>query len=145
MNGYPYAEMFRHFSAHIHQPQSVLLTIGYKFQDTHINRLIYQALSIPSFVLIIVTPTVIAPAGGAAPGPLNEVWRLIQMASKRILVITGGQKDETGSYVGGAGTLQDFSTLWLPDITELTVEANARREARSALLPLQTPESKDAN
>jgi hypothetical protein len=145
MNGYPYAEMFRHFSAHIHQPQSVLLTIGYKFQDSHINRLIYQALSIPSFVLIVVTPRIPVPAKGAAPGPLNEIWRLTQMGSKRILVITGGEKDETGSYVRGAGTLQEFSTVWLPDITELAVEANARREARSALLPLQTPESKDAD
>ena len=56
MNGYPYSEMFRHFSTHIHQPQSVLICIGYAFQDSHVNRLIYQALTIPSFVLIVVSP-----------------------------------------------------------------------------------------
>jgi hypothetical protein len=145
MNGYPYAEMFRHFSAHIHQPQSVLLCIGYKFQDSHINRLIYQALSIPSFVLIIVTPQVAVPAEGTTAGPLHEIWRLTQMNSKRILVVTGGEKDQNGLYVRGAGTLQDFSTVWLPDITELAVEANARQEARNALLPLQQPESSDAD
>jgi len=122
-----------------------LLSVGYKFQDSHINRLIYQALSIPSFVLIIVTPQVMGPAEGAANGPLHEVWRLTQMNSKRILVITGGEKDQNGLYVRGAGTLQEFSTIWLPDITELAVEANARQEARNALLPLQQPESGDAD
>jgi len=145
MNGYPYAEMFRHFSAHIHQPQSVLLAIGYKFQDSHINRLIYQALSIPSFVLIVVTPQVAAPPGGMTPGPEHEIWRLTQMNSKRIVVITGGEKDVNGQYIQGAGTLQEFSTIWLPDITELAVEANAREEARAALLPIQPPESADAD
>lgn len=141
MNGYPYSEMFRHFSSHINQPQSVLFSIGYSFQDAHINRLIYQALSIPSFVLIIVVPGISAPTDGENPSPAQEVWRLINtVKSKRILVITGGQKDASGQYVSGAGTLQDFSSLWMPDIRELTVEANARDEARSALAPLIPPQ-----
>jgi hypothetical protein len=120
MNGYPYSEMFRHFSTHIQQPQSVLISIGYGFQDGHVNRLIYQALTIPSFVLIIVTPSL-----GS-----DEIRRLNDLNSKRILILTGAEKDGTGSYVSGAGTMQDFSTVWLPDITELNVEANAREEAR---------------
>jgi len=136
MNGYPYAEMFRHFSAHIHQPQSALLTIGYRFQDDHINRLIYQALSIPSFVLIIVTPSISAPVDEEHPEPQHELWRLVHhVKSKRILVITGGEKDN-GQYVRGAGTLQEFSTTWLPDISELNVEAHAREETAKALMPL---------
>ncbi len=140
MNGYPYSEMFRHFSAHIHQPQSVLLTMGYRFQDTHVNRLIYQALSIPSFVLIIVTPELVAPNAGEPLGPQHEIWRLNNIGSKRILVVTGGQKDGSGSYTQGAGTLQEFSTKWLPDITELSVEANARGEVRKAFPPSDPPE-----
>lgn len=139
MHGYPYAEMFRHFSAHIHQPQSALITIGYRFQDDHINRLIYQALSIPSFVLIIVTPTISAPSDPNNPGE-HEIWRLIHhVRSRRILVITGGEKDGTGIYVRGAGTLQEFSTVWLPDIRELAVEAEARDEARKAIGPQEPP------
>ncbi len=130
MNGYPYSEMFRHFSSHIHQPQSVLITVGYSFQDSHINRLIYQALSIPSFVLIVVTPEVAAPEVGKAPSPAHEIYRLKELKSKRILIVTGSEKDEAGNYVAGAGTMQDFSTKWLPDITELNVEASAREEVR---------------
>jgi hypothetical protein len=139
MNGYPYSEMFRHFSAHIHQPQSVLLTIGYRFQDGHINRLIYQALSIPSFVLIIVTPQLASPNAAESIGSSHEIWRLNEIGSKRILVITGGEKDGTGNYTQGAGTLQEFSTKWLPDITELNTEASAREEVRKAFPPAPPP------
>lgn len=50
----PYSELFRQFSRAIIQQQSVLFCIGYSFYDEHINDIIYQALSIPSFTLIIV-------------------------------------------------------------------------------------------
>ena len=120
MNGYPYSEMFRHFSTHIHQPQSVLISIGYAFQDNHVNRLIYQALRIPSFVLIVVTPEL----SNAELAGLNS------LRSKRILILTGAQKDPVGNYVRGAGTMQDFSTMWMPDITELNVESSAREEVK---------------
>jgi hypothetical protein len=132
MNGYPYSEMLRHFSSHIHQPQSVLITIGYSFQDSHINRLIYQALSVPSFVLIIVTPQV-----------SDEMLRLKELNSKRIIIVTGSERDASGNYVGGAGTMQDFSTIWLPDITELNVEASAREEVRK--LFQEAPPSEENN
>jgi hypothetical protein len=135
MNGYPYSEMFRHFSAQIHQPQSVLIAIGYRFQDSHINRLIYQALSIPSFVLIIVVPQLVVPKGGEALEDQHAIWRLIQLGSKRIVVIVGGQKDADGKYTSGAGTLQGFSTNWMPDISELNVEANAREEVAKLFGP----------
>lgn len=143
MNGYPYSEMFRHFSAQIHQPQSVLLTLGYKFGDTHINRLIYQALSIPSFVLIIVTPTVSEPTDPAALTEEHEIWRLLKsVQSNRILVISGAQPGPAGGYLGGAGTLQEFSTRWMPDIQELNMEKEARRETRAALGVAETPSVK---
>lgn len=136
IHGYPYAEMFRHFSASIHQPQTALITIGYRFADEHINRLIYQALTIPSFTLIIVIPSIDAPPDTTAPGAEHEIWRLVNsVASNRILVITGGQTDTNGQYVSGVGTIQGFSTL-LPDIAELNVERKAREETISALAPL---------
>lgn len=49
----PYSEMFRQFSKVITQPQSVLICLGYSFNDEHVNDIIRQALSIPSFTLII--------------------------------------------------------------------------------------------
>lgn len=134
MNGYPYSEMFRHFASLIHQAQSVLFTIGYSFSDDHINRIIYQALSIPSFVLVIVLPTFSVPQPGIEPGREHEVWRLInRVSSKRIVVITGGLSESGKGYVSGAGTLRDFSKQWMPDISELDIEAKVRDEVKRAL------------
>lgn len=45
---YPYAPMFRDFSAAIARPQSVLFTYGYGYGDGHINRVIEEMLSIPN-------------------------------------------------------------------------------------------------
>lgn len=50
----PYSELFRQFASTISQSQSVLITIGYSFGDDHFNDIIYQALSNPTFTLIIV-------------------------------------------------------------------------------------------
>jgi len=132
MHGYPYSEMFRHFAAQIHQPQSVLFTIGYAFNDDHLNRLIYQALSIPSFVLVIVLPAIAEPNDPTAPTAAHEVWRLIhKVASKRILVLTGGVR-EGALYTKGLGTLQGFATEWLPDVKELAIQAKVSEEVQQA-------------
>ena len=51
--GTPYSDLFREFQKRIAQNQSVLVTMGYSFADEHINNLIYQALTIPTFRLVI--------------------------------------------------------------------------------------------
>ena len=53
--GSPYSDLFREFQGRVVQEQSILIVIGYSFGDEHINRIIYQALTIPSFRLIIFT------------------------------------------------------------------------------------------
>ena len=50
---YPYAELFRDFSAAICRPNSVLVTYGYGFGDDHINRVIRDMLTIPSTHLLV--------------------------------------------------------------------------------------------
>jgi len=50
----PYSELFRQFASTITQSQSVLVTVGYSFADEHFNDIIFQALSNPTFTLIIV-------------------------------------------------------------------------------------------
>lgn len=51
---YPYAELFRDFSAAICQPNSVIITYGYGFGDSHINRVIEDMLTIPSTHLVVI-------------------------------------------------------------------------------------------
>lgn len=137
MHGYPYSEMFRHFSSQIHQPQSVLFTMGYSFADDHVNRIIYQALTIPSFSLVIVLPTISEPAAGAKLEPWHEVHRLIKhVNSKRILVIAGGVWDDAKkSYVSGAGTFKEFANRWMPDLQEMAIEERVKGEAERAVSP----------
>lgn len=49
----PYSDMFREFQNKVVQEQSVLVTLGYSFGDEHVNNIIYQALTIPTFRLVI--------------------------------------------------------------------------------------------
>jgi hypothetical protein len=53
--GFPYSEMFRRFATTVQQPQNVLVCYGYGFGDQHVNRVIYNALSISTFQLVVVS------------------------------------------------------------------------------------------
>lgn len=88
----PYSELFRHFACCISQPQSVLFTVGYSFCDEHFNDIIYQALSNPSFTLIIVD------LKGCAKSV--EIKRLRDLNDPRIIIIEG-------DYLGDFLTLAD--------------------------------------
>lgn len=50
--GSPYADMFREFQRQVIQDQSVLVILGFSFGDEHVNNLIFQGLSLPSFRLV---------------------------------------------------------------------------------------------
>lgn len=52
---FPYAELFREFSTSICRPNSVIVTYGYGFGDSHINRIIADMLTIPSTHLVIIS------------------------------------------------------------------------------------------
>ena len=55
--GSPYADLFREFQKRITQKQSILVTMGFSFGDEHINNIIFQALTIPSFRLVVFSDT----------------------------------------------------------------------------------------
>lgn len=52
---YPYAELFRDFSAALCRPNSTLFTYGYGFGDDHINRVIADMLTLPSTHLAVMS------------------------------------------------------------------------------------------
>lgn len=52
---YPYAELFRDYSAALCRPNSTLVTYGYGFGDDHVNRVIADMLTIPSTHLVIIS------------------------------------------------------------------------------------------
>ncbi|WP_299779207.1 SIR2 family protein [uncultured Formosa sp.] len=76
----PYSELFRQFASTITQSQSVLLTVGYSFGDEHFNDIIYQALSNPTFTLIVVD----------FQGTQNEyIKKLKDLNDPRIIILEG--------------------------------------------------------
>jgi len=52
---FPYSELFRDFSSAVCRPNSVIVTFGYGFGDSHINRVIKDMLTIPSTHLVIIS------------------------------------------------------------------------------------------
>lgn len=111
---FPYSDLFRRFSYAIAQPQSVLITIGYSFADEHVNRLIYQALTIPSFTLLIIDPEAVKN---------EEVKRLMALEDSRIYIISGWD----------IGTFEGFTKKLLPDIKELEIHEKSAKSARRML------------
>jgi hypothetical protein len=77
--GSPYADLFREFQSRIVREQSVLITAGFAFGDEHLNNIIYQALTIPTFRLIIF----------ADPDSPGEVAKLRALNDPRIWIIGG--------------------------------------------------------
>jgi len=52
---YPYSELFRDFSSAICRPNTSVITYGYGFGDSHINRILEDMLTIPSTHLVIIS------------------------------------------------------------------------------------------
>lgn len=87
--GSPYADLFREFQSRIVREQSVLITAGYAFGDEHLNNIIYQALTIPTFRLVIF----------AAPDTAGEIAKLRALRDPRIWIIGGnGPSDGTRAH-----------------------------------------------
>lgn len=98
---FPYSELFRQFAATISQSQSVLVTYGYSFSDEHINDIIYQALTIPSFTLIIIDYN-----GTKAS---EEIKKLKELNDPRVIILQGEQ----------LGSFSFFVEELLPDLIEM--------------------------
>jgi hypothetical protein len=78
--GYPYSDLFREFQHRTVRDQSVLFVIGYSFGDEHINNIIFQALTIPTFRLIAL----------CSPDSGGVIERLRALNDPRIWLIGGG-------------------------------------------------------
>lgn len=89
--GSPYSDLFREFQKRIAQNQSVLVTMGFSFGDEHINNLIYQALTIPTFRLVIFSDLEYYSSDGKVIAREN-IKRLKDLNDPRIWII-GSNKE----------------------------------------------------
>jgi len=106
--GFPYSELIRRFANIIQQPQSVLITIGYSFNDEHINRIIWEAFSIPSFNLVIV---------GYSKNGIEKIMNKFDEMETRV------------TFIGGKpfGDFKNFVERVLPDYTQMEIEERIKR------------------
>ena len=82
--GSPYADLFREFQSRIVRDQSVLFVIGYSFNDTHVNSIIFQALTVPTFRLIAFVQ----------PSEDGVIQQLKELDDPRVWLIGGNGPEE---------------------------------------------------
>lgn len=111
----PYSELIRQFSCAISQPQSVLFAIGYSFCDEHFNDIIYQALSNPSFTLIIVN--------FQKSEKSVEIKRLRDLKDPRIIILEG---NDLGDFL-------TFSTELMPNFSDASSSEEVTKTLESLL------------
>lgn len=100
--GSPYSDLFREFQRKLMSNNNILVTIGYSFSDEHINNLIFQAFTIPSFRLIVI----------GEPKSGSEIEKLKNLNDSRIWIIGG--KNEDGNKIH---YFKDFVKYAMPDLT----------------------------
>ncbi|HXA17102.1 MAG TPA: SIR2 family protein [Thermoanaerobaculia bacterium] len=116
---YPYAELFRDFSAATCRPNSTLVTYGYGFGDDHLNRVIEHMMSLPSTHLVIIS-------FDGASGRIERFFERVGRPAQISLLI--------GSHFGALATLVE-KYLPKPAIDRITfkmAELRARRGAAGA-------------
>jgi hypothetical protein len=104
--GSPYSDLFREFQKKLMQNNNILVTIGYSFSDEHINNLIFQAFTIPSFRLIVI----------GEPTEKNAIGKLFELNDSRIWIIGEKWPDGKGDYIP-LYFFKNFVEQILPDLT----------------------------
>ncbi len=75
----PYSDLMRNMQQSLMKNNSILVTLGYSFSDDHINRIILNMLSVPSFRLVVL-------------GSGTNIEKLISVNDSRIWVINSEDK-----------------------------------------------------
>ncbi len=122
--GSPYSDLFREFQSQIVREQSVLFVIGYAFGDEHVNNIIYQALTIPTFKLVIFAPP---DAGG-------DIEKLRTLNDPRVCLIGGDGPDEKRK----AHHFDTFVEQFMPQLPSDRIDA-AVTKVLSTLLRSKVP------
>ena len=116
--GSPYSDLFREFQKKLMQNNNVLITLGYSFSDEHINNLIYQAFTIPSFRLIV-----LADKKGS-----KEIEKLKSLNDPRIWIIGGELEDSNKLHY-----FKEFTDNILPDLSNDEIDNKIENAIKTLL------------
>lgn len=121
--GSPYSDLFREFQSRVVREQSILFTMGYAFGDEHINNIVYQALTIPTFRLVIFADPAKPPA---------SISKLIALEDPRIWVIGG--KAPSGS--GKAHYFDNIVEHFMPELPNERISDAVEKVVRDLIMPV---------
>lgn len=116
--GSPYSDLFREFQKKLMRNNNILITLGYSFSDEHINNLIYQAFTIPSFRLIIL----------GDPEKSSEINTLKNLDDPRIWII-GGETEKGDKLHYFKGFVENI----LPDMTNDEIDDTIERAIKTLI------------
>lgn len=111
----PYSDLFREFQKKIMQDKTVLVVVGYSFSDEHINNLIYQALTIPTFRLVVFQDV-----------EKEKIKQLKNLNDPRIWIIGGEDTEGSKAYY-----FDYVVKNILPDIEEEKIEESIDKVLKS--------------
>jgi hypothetical protein len=111
--GAPYSDMFREFQNKIVRDQSVLFVVGYGFGDQHVNNIIFQALTVPTFRLVALV----------SPSTSGIVQKLRELRDPRVWLI-GGDGDVSSRK---AHYFETFVEKFMPEPPGNKVESAVAR------------------
>lgn len=114
--GSPYSDLFREFQRKLMSNNNILVTIGYSFSDEHINNLIFQAFTIPSFRLIVI----------GEPKSGSEIEKLKNLNDSRIWIIGG--EDNEGNKIH---YFENFVKYAMPDLTAEDLDKKMEQTLRN--------------
>ena len=116
--GSPYSDLFREFQKKLMQNNNVLITLGYSFNDEHINNLIYQAFTIPSFRLIVLGDQKAS----------KDIEKLQSLDDPRIWIIGGELEDKSKLHY-----FKGFVQKILPDLSNDEIDNKIENAIRKLL------------
>jgi hypothetical protein len=119
--GSPYSDLFREFQSRVVREQSVLVSVGYSFSDEHVNNIIYQALTIPTFKLIVFAP----------PDATGELAKLKALNDPRVWLIGG----EGSSPARKAHFFDTFVEEFMPQLPSDRIDAAVSKVLSNLLNP----------
>lgn len=109
----PYSDLFREFQSRLLQEQNVLICLGYSFGDEHVNNIIFRALTIPTFRLIIL----------ADPNDISNenICKLQELNDPRIWII-GGELEVDNESSNQLHYFDNFVSKILPNSEDNEIE-----------------------
>ncbi|HEY4293770.1 SIR2 family protein [Luteibacter sp.] len=117
--GSPYSDLFREFQSKMVREQTVLFVVGYSFGDEHVNNIIFQALTIPTFRLVVMLP----PDATGVPAKLRN------LRDPRVWFIGGEGKEKSAK----AHFFETFVDSFMPEAPGDKVDEAVERVLRELI------------